>query len=65
MGLGQMEFNSAMSERSGTLYSKTAIPFHGYPDLGAKTKKNFNQFAEIESRATLLYKAGEAPPALS
>jgi hypothetical protein len=47
---GQMEFDSAMIARSGT------ISLHGYPDINDRL---------IESRATLLYKAGEAPPTLS
>ena len=61
----------ALGARSGT------VALHGYPGVGhnllnsgnfiglEKVAKDNNQLDDIESRATVLYKAGEAPPNLS
>ena len=53
MDLGLMDFDADAIERSGT------ISLHGYPDVRP------NQLADIEARATVLYKADEAPANLS
>jgi hypothetical protein len=51
-----VDLDAALVARSGT------VSLHGYPVEGYVGP---NQLADIESRATVLYKAGEAPPNLS